>query len=722
MPFPERERQRRRSLRAVFDPRSVAIVGASDDPRKWGHHLATSVLGDKERRPVYLVNRSSRPILGQPTFPNLSALPETPELVAVAVPALAFESVVNEALAAGTRVLVGITAGLGEKNSAAADRERQIVERVRQAGAMLVGPNCAGINDCSSAFHLEWERRQPGTVGLISQSGNLATELTELASASGLGISRFVSIGNQADLELADFVYDFAEHEKTRVIACYVEDFRDGREFVRAARHAVSAGKPVIVLAAGRTAAGTRAARSHTGALASDIAAVRAACRSAGAELVTTPGALIDLAQLRNALLMPAGQRIAVFGDGGGACAVAADTLTEAGLNLPAFSDGLSRRLEQELPPTASTGNPIDLSGSGENDLGVYARVLSLVLDSEEVDAALLTGYFGGYSAYGDAIRSEETGVAESLASVARRAKRPLVVHTIFPASPVVEILRRGGVPVYNRIEMAVRALAALAERRPYLCQATIPRLVQEQAVPDVLDVSYFGARALVAATGVPTVRAIQAHSVAEVLTAAAKIGYPVVLKALGRLHKSDDAGVVVDIADEARLVSEYTDMTRRLTPAAFSVEELAPISKGLELIVGVRRDHRFGPILLVGFGGIYSEVFADVAVALAPASPEEISQQLLGLRAAPLLIGARGRPPLDVDAAARAASALSLLAAARPDIAEIEVNPLLALPIGVVALDARVVPATTKTTKTDSASGTAEIVCTDRCRSGPLS
>ena len=673
-----------RDLEPLFAPRSVAIVGASDDPAKWGNWLGRGALRGEHRRPVYLVNRNGGTILDRPAYASLHDLPDAPELVVIAVPAAAFEQAVDDALAVGARALVGITAGLGELGPEAQVRERALVERVRAAGAMLLGPNCLGVFDATSDLGLASNEFPPGSIGLISQSGNLALELGILARAADMGFSRFASVGNQADVDLAELVASFAAHEGTELIAVYAEDFSDGRAFVDAA---AAASVPVILLTVGRSDASIRAAVSHTGALVSDVSVVEAACRSAGAHLVSTPGEMIDLAQALLRARPLAGPRVAVVGDGGGHGAIACDVAATAGLELPLLSPELARLLAASLPHTAATRNPVDLAGGGEQDFFSYARVARSVLESGEVDAVLLTGYFGGYSQYSDEFAGQEADVARQVARAAEDTGRPLVAQTMYADSPTAAVLRAGSVPVYPSIESAVAVLAALLPRPP---AHGSPELPVERPLPE-LD-GYFGARALLEAAGIEFVAARRVAAGGDVEAAAAELGYPVVVKALATLHKSDVGGVVVGIAGPDELRAAVADLRRRLDPPGFSVERMAPVHEGLELIVGAGRDPRFGPVAAVGLGGIYTEIFGDVAVGLAPLDVVEAERMLLSLRGAPLLKGARGRATCDVRSAAAAAAALSRAAAAHPGIAEIEINPLLVTPSGAVALDARVI------------------------------
>jgi acyl-CoA synthetase (NDP forming) len=673
-----------RDLEPLFAPRSVAIVGASDDPAKWGNWLGRGALRGEHRRPVYMVNRNGGTILDRPAYASLHDLPDAPELVVIAVPAAAFEQAVDDALAVGARALVGITAGLGELGPEAQARERALVERVRAAGAMLLGPNCLGVFDATSDLGLASNEFPAGSIGLISQSGNLALELGILARAVDMGFSRFASVGNQADVDLAELVASFAAHEGTELIAVYAEDFSDGRAFVDAA---AAASTPVILLTVGRSDASIRAAVSHTGALVSDVSVVEAACRSAGTHLVSTPSEMIDLAQALLRARPLAGPRVAVVGDGGGHGAVACDVAATAGLELPLLSHELADRLAASLPHTAATRNPVDLAGGGEQDFFSYARVARAVLESGEVDAVLLTGYFGGYSQYSDEFAGQEADVAREVARAAEESGRPLVAQTMYADSPTAAVLRAGSVPVYSSIESAVAVLAALLPRPP---APGSPELPAQRPLPE-LD-GYFGARALLGAAGIEFVAARSVPAGGDVEAVAGELGYPVVVKALGTLHKSDVGGVVVGIAGPDELRAAVADLRRRLDPPGFSVERMAPVHDGLELIVGAGRDPRFGPVAAVGLGGIYTEIFGDVAVGLAPLDVAEAERMLYSLRGAPLLAGARGRPPCDVRAAAEAAVALSRVAASHPGIAEIEINPLLVTPDGAVALDARVI------------------------------
>jgi acyl-CoA synthetase (NDP forming) len=683
---------RARELRPLFDPRSVAVLGASDDPAKWGNSVARSLLAAEHRRPVYLVSRGKTEVLGHRTYRSLGELPEPPELVVLVVPATVLEQAVGAALEAGARAIVAITAGLGERSGEGLAVERSVARRVRAAGAVLLGPNCMGVVDTATDLHAApWVELPPGELALVAQSGNLSFDLGYRAGELGLGFSRFVSLGNQADLEVGEIVASCAEHEATRMVAVYCEDFRDGRGFARAALAAAEAGKPLILLAPGRTEAAARAARSHTGSLASSGAVVDAACRAAGIFRVHTTRELVELALALRPGLRARGRRVAIVTTGGGNGVIAADVTSAAGLEVPPPSDALAARVAALMPEPGSTANPVDLIGATLDDPGILTAVTGLVLESEEFDAVLLTGSpLALWHGFTEELEQLELAAPPELAAAAARAGKPLLLTTDRPWVPAARAALEARIPVYRDVESAVAVLARLTEAAEQPAEG-VPDLPQPAEPPVTAD-GYLEARQLLATAGIPFPEARRVRELGEARVAAAELGYPVVLKALGLLHKSDQGGVVLGIASEEELVRSLADLATRLSPEAYSLERMAQLGEGVELIIGCRWEPRFGPVALAGMGGVYAELLRDLRLALAPVGEETAVRLLRGLRGAPLLDGLRGRPPVDLRAAARALAALSRLAAAHPELAEVEVNPLLVTPAGAVGLDARVV------------------------------
>ena len=672
----------------LFTPRSVAVLGASGDPRKWGYHIASAALRSQAKRSVYLVNRREQEILGQGVYPSVLQLPEAPELAVIAVPAASVESTVAQCLQLRVKALVVVTAGF-ELGRQARMRQESLAHRIRRSGSRLLGPNSAGLGEPAAAFELSFRPLPAGRVGVVSQSGNLLDEIAQLGVEAGLGFSRYVSVGNQADLTAVDFLRCLGQHPATKAIACYLEDFKDGREFCRVAAAIVGAGKPVVVLNGGRTDPGRRTAVSHTRALVSDSHIVAAACRSASIELVQTPGEMVDvLAAVTGALA--GGRRVGIVGDGGGGCAVAADLLASSGLQVPRFGTALRRSLSQQLPPTSSTGNPVDLSGATEADPLVYSRIVRSVLEANEVDAVLLTGFFGGYGNFGESFLVGERESARAICDAAAISGKAVFVHTAYPGSAVVPLLREGGVPVYERIEGAVRAIAAVCPRS-YPLRNGSPRSRARTPRTAASD-GYWLARRVIAEAGIALAPASRAANPEEAVEAAARIGYPVVVKALGRWHKSEDGGVVIGIRTPQDLRNVVQDLGERLSPPQFAIEAMEQRDGGVEVLVGFRSDPRFGRVLTLGWGGVHAEDLNDAAVALLPVTRLAIKDMLVQLRCSQAL----RRQRCDVSALVMAALNLANVFLKHPEIHEMEINPLLVRPSGVVALDARIVPSPT--------------------------
>lgn len=706
-----------RGLDVLFDPRSVAVVGASRDRAKWGYWLARGALAGAHRRTVHLVNRRGGELDGTPFLPALESLPRMPEHVVVAVPEREVRPVVTAGLAGGARCFTVITSGAGSRHE-----ERELADLVTGQGARLLGPNCMGVVDTANELRLSWGDFPEGDVGLVSQSGNLALEIGRQLERAGQGFSRFVSLGNQRDIEAVEALEALVAHGGTRAVAAYVEDFRDGRRLARAMAAAHAAGKPVLLLTVGRSEASGRAAASHTGALVSARATVEAVCRESGALLLETAGELVDTAvcllaaapddrhpgrrrawpsarapaSARTRALGPDKglRRVGVVGDSGGQGALAADTLAAHGLDVPAPAEATVSALAAHLPPGAGCGNPVDLAGAGERDLGNYPRIAGVLLRSADVDSVVLTGYFGDYASAEPDRAARECEAAGQLADAAEESGRPLIVHTMARDTPALAVLRRRGVPVYERIEQAVRALAGVARLRtlrPRPPDDLPPRTGVRRPVP-LADGGYETVRKLITPYGLATPEAGFASSARELAEAARSIGYPVALKAMGLPHKADAGGVALGIEEEPALLAALAAMRVTTGAARYAVEAMATPRHAVELIAGVRRDPAFGPVAMVGIGGAAAELLADTVLATAPLTAERARGMLLSLRHAPLLTGWRGAPPVRLDDVAAALCALARAAVDHPELSELEVNPLLVHPGGALALDAHAV------------------------------
>lgn len=677
-----------RNLDSLFSPSSIAIVGASSDPAKFGNWLAVRALRDSANRRPYLVNRSRSEILGQAAYPSLVAIGEPVDLAVIAVPAVGFEAAVDDAISAGVRSIVAMTAGLGESGEAGRARQDALVARLREANVSMLGPNCMGVLDTTSGLDATINQFPPGSISIVSQSGNIAIDLAEQFSVLGLGVARFASVGNGADLDVADLIDSCVDHEGTSAIAVYCEGFQDGRKFARAAERASRAGKPVVLLSVGKGAASTRAAASHTGSMVTSGVVLEAVARATGLELVSSP---LEMANLLNALVksrLPSGRRIGILSDAGGHGAVSSDVLEAAGLQVSVFSTELQATLAAELPPTAAVGNPTDFAGGGEQDITSFTRVCERLTAADEIDAVFMTGYFGGYSQYDPAMLPGEIQAGRDMAQIVVASGKPFVAQTIFSGSEAGRALS-DGVAVYRNIEHASWALSRLAQRSEGVASG-VPELPPPAV--EVVETGYWPARRALAEAGIPFVKAAEVFTKTDLERELDFLRFPLVLKALGDEHKSDAGGVVLNLTDRAAVDLAWSDVQTRLNPPSCSLEEMADLRDAVELIVGVRRDPTFGPVVLVGAGGVLAELLKDMTCALGPVTVDQARALLLSLRVSALLEGYRGKSAVDIDAAAQLVAQLSEYAAAHPEIAEIECNPIAVGPRGATALDARIV------------------------------
>lgn len=664
----------------------MAIIGASDDPTKYGNWLASRAL--RGAIPVHLVNAAHSSVLGHPTLPTLNAAGRQVDLAVIAVRADRFEAAVDDALASSVRAIVGITAGLGELGGGGLRRQTEVVERIRRSGARLLGPNCLGVLDHSTGLDASVNDFPSGSIALISQSGNVAIDVAVRLAEAGLGVSRFASLGNQADIGLVELVDSCVDHEQTRAIAVYCEGFIDGRAFVHSAVRAARAGKPVVLLTVGRSDGSRRAAASHTGALTSPEAVVRAACQAAGAQLAASPAQMVDLLQGLLRIRPPAGRRVAVISDGGGHGALASDALAARGFEVVPFGTELRAQVAGMLPPHASSANPIDLAGAGERDLDVFRRLSDLLGHSPEVDTVVLTGALGGYQVYGPELGADEIRVAREIAAiVVAGSGSSYAAHLIFPHSPAAQALQAGGIAVFRDVDVAAWVLDRLA--RP---GASFPDDLPEAPLPQapVSNGDYWSARTFLESAGIPFPKAARITTAAELARASRQLDPPWVLKALLDSHKSDRGGVVLGLTDPERLGAAWQRLRTTLAPPSCSVEQMVDTRNAVELLVGVRRDPTFDELVLVGLGGVQAEVLHDTSLALGPVDVSSARSLIESLRGATVLGGFRGRPAVDVAAAARIVSTISWLLAAHPEIREIECNPVLVLPEGAIAVDAR--------------------------------
>lgn len=660
-----------RTVSAVFgNPASVAVVGASGDPAKWGHWLARGAQIGESRRPVYFVNRSGTEVLGYPSYPTLSELPEVPELVAIAVPGHLVAGVIREALKLGSRAFVVVAASMEEEAETAA--------LLREYGARMIGPNSLGIYSAEGELQLMWGSMRPGSLAIVSQSGQLGSEIAAIGDRSGVGVSRFVSLGNQTDMGAAEIVRSIIGDGPTRTIGVYVEDFSDAENLFAAIREATEAGIGVILLTTGASDASRELAQSHTGAMTSSMDLVDAACRAAGALRVRTPAELVQIASYLHRRDAPAGPRIAVISDSGGQGGIAADEAARLGLELPELSPELRTRLEARLTPAASSRNPIDLAGSGEASLSVYAELPRLLAESGEVDAVVVSGYFGSYGHDMAPLADQENAVADRLAEV---TAVPVVVHAMAPGSAVSQRLREAGVSVTGRIEDALLALSASQKLRP-IAPGTA------SAGAPLPAASQIEIRAALASAGIPFPELRIVRDAEQAAAAATELGGTVVLKAAWLAHKTEAGGVALGLQGPSEAEAAFRAMHARIGDGDYTIEAQDTREHLAEFIVSARRDPAFGTVVSVGAGGTETEIWGDITLDIAPVSREGARDMIARLRSSRLLDPWRGRPALHAESLARIVADLGAALAASREISEIELNPVRVGVDGALAVD----------------------------------
>ncbi|MDZ7701674.1 MAG: acetate--CoA ligase family protein [Halobacteriales archaeon] len=687
-------------LTGLFAPDRVAVVGATAREGSLGRALMENLLADFEGELV-AVNPNYDEVLGVPCVGSIGET-EDVDLAVVAVPAAAAVAVVREAAEAGIENVAVITAGFGETDEAGAERERELVRIAAEHDLNLVGPNSLGVIGTAVGLNATFApiNPQPGSLSFLSQSGAVVTSVLDWAEDEGIGFKDVVSLGNKTVLDEVDFIEAWEADPDTDVIIGYLESVADGRAFLDRVGE-VTRSTPVVLLKAGRSAAGAQAAASHTGAIAGSERAVEAGLRQAG---VLRARSLLDLFDMARALAgqpLPDADGVAVVSNAGGLGVLATDAIADTSLELASLGDDTAEALEEVLPETAEVHNPVDIIGDA--DVARFAGALDAVLPDPAVGAAVVLS--------APSALLDFDGLARTVAEAQREHGVPVVTCLMGGdrVRSAERLLRDCGVPNYPDPSRAVRGVEALARYRAVRARPPpepAPFDVDRARVQAVLDraadrgVSTLGVEAIevLSAFGVPTAAGELVTSPSAAEAAAAELGGPVALKIVSPeiSHKTEVDGVAVGV-EPADAAARYTELVERVEAhrpdAAIEgvlVQEGLDLEAGVETLVGITRDPQFGPLVAFGLGGIYVEVFADAAVRVAPVDAPTAREMTEELTAAPILRGARGKPAVDLDAVVETVQRVSLLAVEFPAIRELDVNPLIATPDGVVAVDFR--------------------------------
>jgi len=677
-------------MRALFEATSIAVVGASQKQGKIGHIIVRNLIGSGYRGGLYPVNPKASEVLGLKCYPDLASIPGEVEMVVVVVPNTAVLQVMEQAGEKGAKIAVVISAGFRETGREGAELEQKVGEIARRYGIRVLGPNCMGVISTSNAMNATFTNEYPreGSIAISSQSGAICSVVLDWARAMRIGFSKFISVGNKLDIDESDLLGYLKDDDRTKVIGLYIEGMKGGQEFIQVARE-TSRCKPIIALKAGRTSSGAKAASSHTGALSGSDKVYDAALSQAGVVRVRTIDELFDLLQVFGTMPVPEGDGLAIVTNAGGLGVLAADAVSDNGLTLATFAPETVERLKAVLPEEANFYNPVDVIGDA--DAARYEVAIRTVMDDPHVHMVL------ALLAPTDIL--DITSVARTIASFAGSARVP-VAASFVGGEDVAEgsrILMEAGVPSYQSPDRAVGALGAMVrykELKESKAADEVPKVPGDQdAVRRLLDrvrgegrttLSEGEGKEILMAYGLPVPPEGEARSADEAVKLAHMIGYPVVMKVSSPdiAHKTDVGGVAVNLRDDDEVHRTYALMmsqVRARMPTArvdgVTIEKMFP---GREVIVGMVRDETFGPVLTFGLGGIFVEIMKDVTQRIAPVTEEAVDDMIRSIKAYPILAGARGRKPADIEALKKVIFGVAQIAMDFPEITELEINPVM--------------------------------------------
>jgi acetyltransferase len=691
-----------------FEPDSVAVIGASRTPGKVGYDILKNLIDSGFDGPLFPVNPNADKILGYDCYAALTDVGQPVDLAIVVLPSKVVLDVTEQCREAGVDSMIVISAGFKESGDQGAELEKRLADRCAEYGIRCIGPNCLGVISPPSNVNASFSATTPppGNVAFFSQSGALGTAVLDwfagASESSNLGISRFVSYGNKADVDESDLLLALGNDEETEVILGYVESINDGQKFMRIASE-VTKKKPVIILKSGRTSAGAKAASSHTGSLAGSDAAYEAAFKQTGVIRARSATEFFDYVLAFSRQNPPEGRSVAIITNAGGPGILATDAIESTSLSLARLADKTESVLSENLPPGANIHNPVDVVGDARADR--YKLAIGTVLDDEGVD--------GGLVILTPQTSTEVEDTARVIVEASGKSDKPLLSCFMGSLSTKkgVQILESGHVPNYDHPERAIGVMDAMAtfKRWSKTPRGKSPQIkLDDQAIQKTLaDAADAGmdelgeqhARAVVEAAGIALPGSLLASDENEAVEAASKLGYPVVMKIASQdiLHKSDAGGVKVGLNNE----EEVREAFRAITQSARSYSADARIDGvlvqemvcgGAEVIVGLNRDPQFGPLLMFGMGGIYVELLKDVSFRVAPITEEDARQMIEEIQTSKMLKGFRGKKPGDIEALCDCLLRVSKLAVDYPQFAECDMNPLLVFEEGkgVMALDAR--------------------------------
>ena len=701
-------------IESILNPKSIAVVGASNRPGSLGLAIFRNLLEAAYQGILYPVNPKAKSICGVKAYPNLVDIPDEVDMAVLIVPSEQVESVIELAARKGIKGVIVITAGFKEIGGHGVELEKKVQAMAKAHGIRMLGPNCLGVINTNKDVRMNatFSRLmpKPGNIALVSQSGAMCVAILDFAEGRNMGFSKFVSIGNKADINEVDLLRYLRDDPDTKVIIMYLEDITDGHAFIEAARDiTLTAGKPILALKAGRSPEGARAAASHTGSMAGSDTAYDAIFMQGGIQRVEGVSDLFNYTLAFSTQPLPKGSRIAIVTNSGGPGIMATDALIRPGITMAQLSEETKQKLRENLPPTASVNNPVDVIGDA--DAKRYETAIRCTLEDEHVDGAIII--------LAPAATTEIMETAQILPRIAKDIDKPILSSFmgLVDVSEGVRYLEQHGIPNYAFPEEASRTMAAMIKYSENLKphrgrRREIFRLLEDQErVAAVIAAKLSGrkeyfmtekeAHELLRCYGFPLLKSSLITDPSEIPATIAEIGLPVVMKldSPDILHKSDAGGVRLRIKsiEEAQMAfHEIIENAKKFKPSALIrgilVQEMA--REGVEVILGSTRDQRFGPICMFGLGGIFVEALKDVTFRLAPMWETSAEMMVRSIRAYRVLQGIRGKPPADIKAAKLSILRLSEMVSNHPEIAELDINPLILYPEGqgCVVADARII------------------------------
>jgi acetyl coenzyme A synthetase (ADP forming)-like protein len=690
-------------LEKLFEPNAIAVIGASRDPKKPGGAVLANLIKEFKGH-LYPVNPKADTILGLTCYSSLLDVPSA-ELALIVIPAKLVPETLKQCSKKDTKYAVIISAGFKESGPEGAVLEKEIIDIANRSGIRILGPNCLGLINTHNGMNATFAAgsASKGNIAIMSQSGALCTSILDWAASENIGFSKFLSLGNKADIAENDLLELWSHDKETDVILAYLEGIKDGQQFIKTASRA-SKKKPIIIIKSGRTSTGSRAAASHTGTLAGSDRAYTSAFEQSGIIRAYSMEELFDYAMAFSTQPLPKGFNVAIITNAGGPGIMAADACEKVGLRLASFNSGTLDKLQQELPQQANIYNPVDVLGDATSQR--YELALQIVMADPVVDSIIVL--------VSPQAMTDVEQIASVIVGVSSRSDKPIITSLIGGVSMVAgdKLMDQGKVPNYPFPERAAKALSALAKYRK---NKEMKRSAQEQfsvdtnGVRNIIDTAIkeenytLGVESMDILTyyGIPTVRSVFARTIDEALDAADKIGYPVAMKIVSPdiSHKSDVGGVRINIRDEEELSYAYTVIrqnTASIIPDArikgVQIQEMR--SAGKEIIIGMHKDAQFGPMLMFGLGGIYVDVLHDVSFAIAPINRDDANRMVQEIRSFPMLTGIRGEEASDINSIIESLLRLSQLVCDFPQIIELDINPLFVYPRGkgYVAADFRII------------------------------